>query len=40
MQKHTKNIKPFKNIKTALSLTITDEVNVDTRKQKKPLCLT
>jgi DNA-dependent RNA polymerase len=37
MKKYTKNIKPFKNLKTALSLTITDNIKIDTRKQKTAL---
>ena len=34
MKKHVKQIRPFKNNKTALSLTITDKIKMDTRKQK------
>lgn len=37
MKKYTKNIKPFKHNSTALSLTITDKINMDTRKQKTAL---
>lgn len=34
MIKHTKNIRPFKTIRTALALTITHKVKMDNKKQK------
>lgn len=37
MKKHTKNIRPFKTTRTALALTITDKVSMDTKKQKTAL---
>lgn len=37
MAKTSKQIKPFKNIKTAITLTFTDKLKIDTKKQKTAL---
>lgn len=37
MKKYVKQIRPFNNVKTALSLTIIDKIKIDTRKQKTAL---